>query len=387
MQINPSEKRLNELESKWMDGSISDDEAREYAGWYNEGQDNLVEIPESFAISKEAHAKRMLTAIRPKKSRKISIYFTVSIAAMFLIVISIWLFEQQSLKLDNKNQTQATRFKNDVAPGHNGAVLTLSNGQKIILDSTGNGLVTIDGNAKVIKKEGALRYDAKPINPSALASMAYNTLATDKGRKWQLTLPDGTMVWLNAASSIRFPLSFIGKERLVEITGEAYFEVKHNGKQPFRVKVENQTIEDIGTSFNVNSYKEEGSIKTTLLEGSIKIEIANTSLVSILKPGQQAEISQANNFDPHIRIRPDEDMDETMAWKNGNFSFRNADINSIMRQVSRWYDVDISYEGTIRDTFVADISQKEPISKLLKLLELTDRVHFRIEGKKVTVIP
>ncbi len=382
MSSNPDEKRLSELEAKWMDGSITNDEAREYADWYNEGQDNPVEIPASFAVSKEAHARRIFDVVRPKKPKIGAIYILTRVAAVIILALGIWLIDHGSFKKDNSNETQAMRFKNDVAPGHSGAILTLSNGQQIVLDTAGNGLVTIDGNDKVTKKAGALSYDAK--TSASAATMAYNTLTTDKGRKFQLTLPDGTKVWLNAASSIRFPLSFVGNERLVEVTGEAYFEVKHNADQPFKVKVGNQTIEDIGTSFNINSYDDEAAIKTTLLEGAVKISVANTTVSSVLKPGQQAQVNVSSS---KIKVYPSVDLDETMAWKNGSFSFKDADINTIMRQVARWYNVDITYQGNIKDTFVADISQQEPISKLLKLLELTDRVHFKIDGKKVTVTP
>jgi len=285
--------------------------------------------------------------------------------------------------------TQSERYKNDVLPGGNKAILTLGNGQQIILDTTRNGLLAKQNNTNIIKTDsGKLSYHITNEKPTEIL---YNTLSTPRGGQYQLTLPDGSEVWLNAASSIKYPTVFNGNERVVEITGEAYFEVKHNSKMPFKVKANNEVIEDLGTHFNINAYADEPIQKTTLLEGSIKIKTENNSNnnnsnnisnnSAILKPGQQSQI-----INDKISIVSDVDVDGVVAWKNGKFAFTELSMEEIMRQISRWYDADIVFDQPVPGHFVADISRKEPVSKLLKLLELTDRVHFKIENKKITVM-
>jgi ferric-dicitrate binding protein FerR (iron transport regulator) len=204
----------------------------------------------------------------------------------------------------------------------------------------------------------------------------YNTVTTDRGRQWQLTLPDGTKVWLNAASSIHYPLSFTGKEREVEITGEAYFEVVHNSKQPFKVKVAGQVINDIGTSFNVNAYPDEPSLQTTLVDGVIMVNGTK------LKPGQQAAL--INNQ----IIVSSANIEQALAWKNGAFSFDNADIYTMMRQLSRWYNVEVIYEGKPDSTpFKGEIGRSLTLAQVLKVLESL-HVHFRIEeDKRIVILP
>jgi len=300
----------------------------------------------------------------------------IKIAASILLILGTYFFFFNKPKQEIA-QTQEQRFKNDVPPGGNKAILTLGNGQQIILDTTRNGLLAKQNNTNIIKTDsGKLSYHITNEKPTEIL---YNTLSTPRGGQYQLTLPDGSEVWLNAASSIKYPTVFTGNERLVEITGEAYFEVKHNLKMPFKVKVNNEIIEDLGTQFNINAYTDEPIQKTTLLEGSIKISINNNS--QILKPGEQAEINKTV-----ITIVKDVDLRQVVAWKNGKFAFTEMSMEDIMRQISRWYDTKIVFDQPVPGHFVADISRKEPVSKLLKLLELTDRVHFKIENKKITVM-
>jgi transmembrane sensor len=264
----------------------------------------------------------------------------------------------------------AAQYKNDVAPGHSGAVLHLSNGSTIILDSAQNGTIARQGGVEAIKTNGELRYTGKT------TQVVYNIISTDRGRQWRLTLPDGTKVWLNAASSIHYPITFTGQERIVEITGEAYFEVVHNGKQPFKVIAGGQTIRDIGTAFNINAYTDEPAIKTTLVEGAASVNGI------LLRPGQQAaiindrvELSAAN-------------IPQVLAWKNGFFGFDHADIHTVMRQLSRWYDVDVKFEG-IPDSapFQGKIGRDLSLAQVLKILEQV-HVHFRIqEDKRIIILP
>ncbi|MEO9021462.1 MAG: FecR domain-containing protein [Ginsengibacter sp.] len=294
----------------------------------------------------------------------------LSIGAYFLLKPE---FQSQISKAENIRMD-----KNDVTPGGNKAVLTLADGSTIILDSAQNGTITTQGNIKILKLNGMLTYN----NLSKKASpLLYNTISTPRGGQYQLILADGSKVWLNAASSLRFPASFEGKERKVELLGEAYFEVAKNASMPFKVKTNGMEVEVLGTHFNINSYDDESSIRTTLLEGRVKINKNNTS--SFLKPGQQAQVNKAGE----IRIVNDADMEEAVAWKEGKFQFDRADIHAVMRQVARWYDVDVEYKGPVVSHFGGTISRNVNLSQVLNMLHLTGEVKFEVKDKKVMVMP
>ena len=287
------------------------------------------------------------------------------------------------------------RYRNDVGPGRNAAVLTLAGGKTIALDDSAPRTIGRQGNTIVLNDSGQLQYKvsspqlSSPQLSSAASEIFYNTLTTQKGNQYHLTLPDGTKVWLNAVSSITYPTAFAGKERRVIISGEAYFEVVKNQQLPFVVQQADMTVEVLGTSFDVNGYGDDSAVKATLVEGKISVGKAGAAsgkagTVSVLEPGQQAAISKAGNS---ISVDHDPDIEAVLAWKNGGFAFKDADIETIMRQVERWYDVQVVYEAKIPKHFVADIPRNVPLSQLLKLLEATDEVHFRIDGKKVMVMP
>jgi hypothetical protein len=279
-----------------------------------------------------------------------------------------------------KTETRSP-YKNDIPPGGNKAILTLSGGRRVVLDSAANGILTQQGNTNIIKIDsGKLAYSPG----SGQKEVVYNILTTPRGGQYQLTLPDGTNVWLNAASSIRYPTAFAGNERKVEITGEAYFEVKHNSGMPFRVKIKDLVIEDLGTRFNVMAYDEEQVIKTTLLDGSVKIlSTVNRQLSTTLLPGQQAQLSPSGT----ITLDKNVDMEQVMAWKNGLFNFKSQDIDAIMRQISRWYDVEIIYSGEKpQGHFSGMVDRNTNVSTVLKMLELSN-INFRIDDRKITVLP
>lgn len=268
----------------------------------------------------------------------------------------------------------------DIAPGGNKAILILSNGQQINLTNAQNGKLAKEANVAINKTaDGQVVY--QPEKNEGRGELAYNTLKTPRGGKFDLTLADGTRVWLNAASSITYPLVFNGHDREVEITGEAYFEVAHNAAQSFHVKVAGQTIEDLGTHFNINAYPDEPVIRTTLLEGSVRVSNATGNLT--LKPGQQAVI-QPNQS---ISIDPDADMEEAIAWHHDLFKFNDASIETVMRQLARWYDVDVSYEGNIPPRFFSGkIYRNTSALKVADILSYK-QIHFRIEGRKIIVTP
>jgi transmembrane sensor len=281
--------------------------------------------------------------------------------------------------------------QNDVAPGGNKAILTLADNSTITLDNAANGALTQQGETKVLKlNDGQLAYntDGKP------SQVFYNTITTPRGGQYQIVLEDGTKVWLNAASSLHFPTAFVGTERKVEITGEAYFEVAKNPSMPFRINVDSKAeVEVLGTHFNINSYPDETTINTTLLEGKVKVTAAGSGLPTpdpiaigsrLLSPGQQAQL----NSNGQIGLNKNPDIEEVMAWKNGKFQFgESADIATIMRQISRWYDVDVEYRGTIPEHIGGTISRDVTVSKVFEMLEMTGGVKFQVNGKKVIVMP
>ncbi|MEZ2444785.1 FecR family protein [Chitinophaga sp. RCC_12] len=294
-----------------------------------------------------------------------------SVAAMLAILLGAgwWFYRAGNAKVSPPVIAMA-----DVPPGSNRAVLKLANGQEITLDSA-HGNIVQHGNFKVNNDSGMLNYEGK-------ANVAeYHTLSTPRGGQYKLQLPDGTNVWLNAASSITYPTVFTGRKREVAITGEAYFEVAKDPGKPFNVQVNQMNIAVLGTHFNVNAYNDEPDAKTTLLEGAVKVNAGNQ--VKILAPGQQALLEKNNT----LRLIEQVNVEDVIAWKNGYTVFENADIQTIMRQVSRWYNVDVVFEGNIpQRQFAGGISRKSSLAELLKVLEFAN-VNFVVEGKKIVVKP
>jgi transmembrane sensor len=300
-------------------------------------------------------------------------------AAIILIIIGVGSYLWFNKRSNSGNDIAKTISQHDIPPGGNKAVLTLDDGSTILLDSAARGTLALQGSTKVLKtNEGQLAYNIVNEEPTEIL---YNTLTTPRGGQYQLVLPDGSKVWLNAASSIRYPTSFIDKERKVEITGEAYFEVEKNTRMPFIIEANDMDIKVLGTHFNVNAYSDEAMAKTTLLEGSVLV--ARDTVTALLKPGQQAQITTTGT----LKVINNADIDEAVAWKNGVFYFNRADIQTIMRQISRWYDVDIQYQGEINPKkFGGEIQRDLNLSEVLEGLKQTG-IHFRIEGKKLIVLP
>jgi len=313
-----------------------------------------------------------------KKGSVFTLWMRVAAAVVILFIsgTACWVL------FKNKDKTTApvalsSAKPSPVLPGGNHAILTLADGTRIVLDSIQNGNIK-GGNANINKKGPLLVYDGSS-GFETNAPVTYNTLATPRGGQYQLVLPDGSKVWLNASSSIHFPTAFTGNQRNVELTGEAYFEVAKNKEKPFHVNVKGMQVEVLGTHFNVNAYGDEGNIKTSLLEGSVKIKSGQAS--GLLKPGEQAILGGNVN---KIEIKK-ADMSEVMAWKNGLFQFDDAGITTIMQEISRWYDVEIVYQGEIPvRRFEGKISRDAQLSDVLKILELSD-VKFKVEGRTIVV--
>ncbi len=320
-------------------------------------------------FEKIIHKARQTESFEVKKTRQ---WLAAAVVALAVSVGGVYFAIGYNTSSDNVTTLSPEK---DILPGRKKAVLTLANGSKVILDDSEKGLVAKEGNTEVMRQGGRISYLglSKP-----KSSVIYNTISTPNGGMYELELSDGTKVWLDAASTLKYPVSFVGNERKVELTGEAYFEVVHNKKMPFKVVANNTTIEDIGTRFNINAYQDETSVKTTLVEGAIKVSVGNTS--QLLTPGQMVSV---NNSTLSLS---DADIEQEIAWKNGYFIFNKADIKTVMQQFSRWYDVDISYEGTVpNNLFVGQIKREETLLGALKILELSG-MHFRVEGRKVIVL-
>ncbi|WP_127125155.1 FecR domain-containing protein [Pseudoflavitalea rhizosphaerae] len=318
-------------------------------------------------------------SITPVRSLSTGKWRRYAAAVLVLMGIGTWFL----LRKQNEPQTLATKEKTeqpaggDIPPGTAGALLTLADGRTILLDSLQPGAIAEQGS-NILLKEGELSYAHWQQNSSSSTPL-FNTMQTPRGRQFQLTLPDGTRVWLNAMSSIRFPVSFPGNTREVSITGEAYLEVAKDAGKPFIVRSNGITTEVLGTSFNVNAYEDEDATRITLLEGKVRVRDQHSSME--LKPGMQARQNNAG-----IKLA-EVDTDQIIAWKNGLFNFNQISLQSGLRQIARWYDVEVVYEKNVPGiTFAGKIQRNLSLQQILKGLE-DDQVHFRIEGKKLIVSP
>lgn len=312
--------------------------------------------------------------IKPQQTqiRKIRIWRQFAVAAAVIVAITVG-----SMLLVHKKTLPM--LAHDVAPGGKKAILTLANGNKIVLTNATNGILTNQQNVSINKTANGNVIYISAVAPKAATVVMYNTLTTPRGGQYELTLADGTKVTLDAASSITYPVAFVGNERKVTITGQVYFEVVHNAAKPFRVQVGDQTIEDIGTHFNINAYSDEPVVTTTLLEGAVKLSKGNA--YTLLKPGQQGSIVPK---DDQYKVAA-ADLTSAMAWKNGMFNFDHTDLQPLMRQISRWYDVDVVYNGPATGfEFVGGIKRNTNLSNVLKILQQSG-ISFTIEGKKLIV--
>lgn len=375
------------LIDKYLAGNASAEEADLLSRYYNSFQENKDwnenELGEKHS-TRDNIFNHIQDAIRANSRRNKSKVFTLrriavaaSVIALVLLGMSLW-FNRHKQDGIARTEIKKNGYRNDVPPGGDKAILTLADGSTITLDDAKNGTLAQQGATKVIKLSGKLSYNQTDAGDKAVV---YNTISTPRGGQYQIELADGSQVWLNAASSLRFPTAFTGNERTIEITGEAYFEVAKDISKPFIVKVEGASVQVLGTHFNVMAYKDEGTLKTTLLEGSVRFVSGNNA--SLLKPGQQSQLTNEGK----ISVTNGVDVDEVVAWKNGLFHFANADIATVMRQLSRWYDVDVVYQtGDFNDQFIMEMPRSSRLSEVLKVLELTSNVRFYIQGKKIVVM-
>ena len=390
MENSKDVKRYRYLASKWFNNTITADELSEFNDWYNSNLDTPLDIPYSFAISELELETRMFKKLNDKfepeattedhegkipARLRVRWATRIAVAASILIAISagLWFYNTRITNPKLQMVAQTT----DIAPGKNIATLTFTNGKTIQLSDKKKGVFI---NASELKyNDGSSVSSSVGVEIDALNAPDGNpiTATTPKGGTYQVVLPDGTVVWLNADSKLVFPSKFTGNNRVVTLTGEAYFEVAKNKSKPFIVNTGDSRIEVLGTHFNIMAYKDEADNLVTLLEGAVKVNSGTSKI--LLKPGQQAEVSRKN---PSSMVLNNEiDVEQVVAWKNGYFMFANEPVESIMRKISRWYNVDIVYQDNLQDKALwGTVSRFKNVSEVLKRLELTGVVHFKIDN-------
>jgi transmembrane sensor len=399
--VNMNPDNFKKIITAWLDGSL-DEEGCKLLGnlllqpEYQEQLDRIMQeqqlagypmLPE-YEASYSAMRKTLQTRVQTGSGR-IRKFWSFAAAAIVLLVAGLWIFTNE--KNPGQPQQQPVQQIAEIAPAQEGAILTLADGSKMVLDSMGNGTISHQQGTELVLKNGQLEYRTEG---TIAGEEKYNTISTPKGRQFRIILPDGTVAWLNAASSIRFPTRFTKDVRRVEISGEVYFEaasfVKEKKKIPFIVNADNRfEVEVLGTHFNVNAYTDEPALHTTLLEGKVAITMMNKAggrEKITLKPGQQASLKMRNGYVEEIIVLTG-DIDKVMAWKNGVFDFEDARIDEVMRQLKRWYDIEVKYESGVPDIeFVGKMTRDIPLNGLLIALEKSN-VHFRLEGRTLIVTP
>lgn len=319
------------------------------------------------------------------KRRIITMWQRLAIAASFLLIISVGAYLYYSLTRNKMQEVASTKqdlLPNDILPPEGTAVLTLADGRTVALNGQQTAGLENQGGSSIKKSSNGLVYEQ-----GTAAREVFNTVTTPRGVMFTVTLADGTRCWLNTASSIKYPAAFVGNERRVNITGEVYFDVAKDAKRPFVVVADNSEIRVLGTQFNVNAYSNEPAVSTTLVDGKVEVGMMSTDKREILRPGQQA---RANRGEPSLVLSKQVDLDEVTGWRLDKFVFQGdgSSIRDIMKQLQRYYDIEVEYRGAIPDDhFVATMPRSLPISRILQVLQKTERIKFQVEGRKVIVMP
>lgn len=401
--MNDISKTIADLIRKHLNDELNDQEKQELDNWVQQSEEHrlffhqLTDEKSLAAIISEYETSRSIVFEKIKKAVPLSGESNIksagirwlnprrltAIAASILVAGGALVWWSV-----NRNENSITEIaakpviQQNLQPASEGAILKLADGKEIILDQTKDGAIAQEGNTQITKSEGLLSYNGT--DPSA--KVLYNTLSTPKGRIYKLSLPDGTRVWLNAASSIRFPTAFAGSERNVEVTGEVYFEIKKDVERPFLVKAGHQTtIEVLGTEFNVNAYQNEKILRTTLLTGAIRMQSQDQPGTSVvLKPGQQAQWKNIPAIQPFTVVQQ-VNIEKVMGWKNGYFSFDDLTLEELMREVERWYDVEVLYEnGVPSKTFFGKVNRNLSLFDFMEGMKDWG-VRLRLEGRKLIV--
>jgi ferric-dicitrate binding protein FerR (iron transport regulator) len=368
--------QISLLAEKMLKGTISDEEKVLFENWYNTFPEQDIQWNDETTHSAEELKNRMLLRIKGQKTIVRTWYWAAAVLTLF-IAGTVYYYTRQTSGEQLVGQS-GIAANHGIVPGSNKATLLLANGNTITLNEEHDGTLAQQGNTQVIKlNTGQLAFQSG--NGKDAGNMAaLNTLSTPRGGQYQITLADGTIVWMNAASKLIFPTSFSGKDRVVKLIGEAYFEIAPNEHQPFILNVNDMQIKVLGTHFNVKAYDDEPIVKTTLLQGMVKVAARDKEV--LLKPGQQAKMNNSGDMNV-VSVN----VDDVVAWKNGTFSFNDVTIEEVMRQIARWYDVEIIYpEGSPQGLFRGDIDKASDITTVLKILEVSG-VRFDVEGRKILV--
>jgi len=371
------------LLKKYQEGTLSSEDKDKLDAWYLHKASNTNLQLNEYELQDSYDVLKSKLPLKPK-TKVISLWPRVAVAASIVLLLGTGIFY---FTKPQEQTNQIVEKAKEIAPGGTRGILTLSNGKQIVLgEISAKDTIAKEGQ----KDEVTIKMNANGvityiINPDAAtpknAANSFNTLSTPTGGQYNIVLADGTKVFLNTVSSIKYPTQFNEDKRIVELEGEAYFEVAKDKNKPFIVKSGNQSIEVLGTHFNVHAYDNESVTKTTLLEGSVAVSYKNQK--SILKPGQQSNVSE--NFNK-IKIR-EVDTEATIAWKNGRFKFDNADLKSVMKQLERWYGIKVEYRGDVSDVrFNGGTFMNKNLSEVLKVLELSN-IKFKVEGKTIIVYP
>ncbi|MDB5156641.1 MAG: anti-sigma factor [Mucilaginibacter sp.] len=381
-----------ELINKYISGNCTEEEKRLVERFYLE-QFKQLPLPDGIHVDEniKVSAWSNINAHMPprQKIKRINYLLRYAVAASLILATCTWLYIAEKRKLTAQNN-ELVRQKNKITPGRNTAILTLANGTSVNLGKGASGNVAQQQGVTVLKNNGQLTYQVSPQDlKNTAAAVQYNTIETPLGGQYRLVLADGTKVWLNASSSLKYPTSFTNlKERLVVLTGEGYFEVKHDRSKAFRVRSSGQVTEDIGTSFNISSYADDPETKTTLITGVVKIFPIINKIIDERQTGTLVVADQLARVKANGSITVQQvDTEESIAWKNNEFMFNDEPLESIMKKVSRWYNVSVQYQdGNIRESkFGGTISRFENIADVLHMLELTGKVHFKIQERRIIV--
>lgn len=400
--------RIDQLFKRFFDANCTEEERREFLDLVARGsgdealkqllEDKLQEYAPDKKLDQLSADALFNTIMQKAESRKPArivkmnrrsppYKWLVGVAVAIVIVsLNIWFWDkapESGPDLANNTDSLPSKVLPAPVPGSNKAMLMLADGTVVALDSTGDGTIATQGNTKVLKQgAGELSYEANSVIQHS--EVQYNTLSTPYGGQYRIKLPDGSRVWLNAASSIRYPTAFTGKTRTVTIKGEAYFEIQKNTSRPFVVQTNTMEVEVLGTHFNVNSYEDEPLGRTTLVEGSVKVSTVNASQnTATLKPGEQAQVKPEGRG---LTIR-EVDLESVTAWKNGYFHFDGTPVQEVMRQVSRWYDVNIEINGKVTKHFRGMIPRNASLDEVIQMLSLTGEFKYKIEGRTVRILP
>lgn len=373
-----NKQQAKELVHRYNQGEATVQEQAMLDNWYMQKADNLVLEDGEIDFNRIAGSIRTETfkyaGLKEQNVANVHAFKLwpriAAIASIILVVAAGLLYVNHTQITENLKLAK----NNEIQPGSNKAVLTLADGKQIVLNGAKNGELAIEKDALIKKTaDGQLMYEGNSGNKS---TVLYNHISTPRGGQYTIMLSDGTKVILNAASSLKYPTTFNGSERTVELTGEGYFEVAHNKSKPFKVLSDGQTVEVLGTHFNINAYTDEPNIKTTLVEGSVNVN------GMIIKPNQQAVLGVSRQI-----VVKQVDASAAIAWKDGLFKFDHTDIKTSMRQIARWYDVEVVYEGEVKnEQFYGKIERSYTLSEVLKVLELSN-IHFKIDGRKIIVTP